>query len=629
MTSNLRIDGLLHEIPNVLSAEEADTLSNAIDNQHYGEWCPEGFDRRNRVQRYSGKDMEDHFGWVFDKVIIGTSDQEASTTLRRPLEVVITEHTPSSCRSIVNTFEQRKLCPCQQQRNQQCQCYVAQLTLINNAIYSIQKPVWRDLECWDLAEPATKILMEQNGVVIKMGECLWEWRGRISDIKDANSCAGEEENSAKGWKKGQQKLKKSRLRCLTVSFRGILPPDPASLSKEMDSCRLTEETTPQFSLAKLLTIIVTTSPIRSNPSTEMLERTFNTFQFAGSEFAYDCKKVIVCDGCRVLEDDTGDNTDSDEKKDDDPPLITRKYANVKQTLRNGIATREQAKNYDEFKKRLHKLCTDSHQSIQSPFCNTTVVELDERHGYGFALRHALYNCVETPYVCVIQHDRTFMRPTPMKDVVLAMENREEVKYVGVSMKSNMNYYDIFSSKYGKRACAELKTMIIRPEELNIAGNMYGPSGQSTAKMVEPPSEKRRQLRDTARETYKASHQNIIYEEWLQSMSNRGANQDGFHQLSLTPTLFWYDNTHIVRTEHYRDFIYNPMFKMVARGGFVEDKLSPIIKRSCERLGLKDGHAKFGCYLLDDHSGDVFTGHLDGGSYNTAGLHVKRNASERR
>ena len=113
MTSNLRIDGLLHEIPNVLSAEEADTLSNAIDNQHYGEWCPEGFDRRNRVQRYSGKDMEDHFGWVFDKVIIGTSDQEASTTLRRPLEVVITEHTPSSCRSIVNTFEQRRLCPCQ------------------------------------------------------------------------------------------------------------------------------------------------------------------------------------------------------------------------------------------------------------------------------------------------------------------------------------------------------------------------------------------------------------------------------------------------------------------------------------------------------------------------------------
>uniref|UniRef100_A0A7S2LZV4 Uncharacterized protein n=1 Tax=Skeletonema marinoi TaxID=267567 RepID=A0A7S2LZV4_9STRA len=622
MISNPRINGL-HEIPNVLSAEEADKLSNAIDNQHFREWCPEGFDRRNRVQRYSGKDMTDHFGWVFDK-IVSASDQ-ANVALRRPLELVITEHTPSSCRSIVNTFEQRELCPCQQQQ-QQCQCYVAQLTLVNNGIYSVEKPVGRDLECWDLVEPATTILMEQNGVVIKTGESLWEWRGRISDIKDSNSC-GEESSSVKGWKKGQKKLALSNKRSVTLSFRGVLPPEPSSLSKQMESCKLSEESEPQVPLAKLLTIIVTTSPIRSNPSTELLERTFDTFQFAGSEFAYECPKVIVCDGCRVLEDDTGENTDSDEKKDDDPPKITRKYANVKQTLRNGIATVDQAKNYTELKKRLHKLCADS-QGTQSTFSNTTVVELEERHGYGFALRHALYNCVETPYVCVIQHDRTFMRPTPIQEVVSAMESREDIKYVGVSMKSNLNYYDIFSSKYSRRACTELKTMIIRPEELNISGNRYGPNGHSIANMVEPPSEKRRKLRDIARQTYMASHQNIIYEEWVESMSSSGANQDGFHQLSLTPTLFWYDNTHIVRTEHYRDFIYNPVFKMVARGGFVEDKLSPIIKRSCERLGLKDGHAKFGCYLLDDHSGDVFTGHLDGGSYNTAGLHVKRNASER-
>lgn len=623
MTSNLRINGL-YEATNVLSAEEADMLSNAIDNQHFGKWCPEGFDRRNRVQRYSGKDMEDHFGWVFDK-ICGASDQ-ASISLRRPLELVITEHTPSSCRSIVNTFDQRELCSCQQQQ-QQCQCYVAQLTLVNNTIYSIEKPVERDLECWDLEEPAKTILLEQNGVIIKTGESLWEWRGRISDITDAKSC-DEVNSSNKGWKKGQKKLAHSNKRSVTLSFRGILPPEPPSISKQMESCSLTDEIKQQIPLAKLLTIIVTTSPIRSNPSTELLERTFDTFQFAGNEFAYECPKVIVCDGCRVLEDGTDANTHSDEKKDDDPPKITRKYANVKQTLRNGIATQDQAKNYTEFKKRLHKLCADS-QNTQSAFCNTTVVELEERHGYGFALRHALYNVVDTPYVCVIQHDRTFMRPTPIQEVVSAMKSREEIKYVGMSMKSNLNYFDIFSSKYSRRACAELRTMIVRPEELNIGENGYGPNGHSIANMVEPPSQKRRQLRDVARETYKASHQNIVYEEWVESMSNRGVNQDGFHQLSLTPTLFWYDNTHIVRTEHYRDFIFNPTFKMVARGGFVEDKLSPVMIRSCERLGLKDGHAKFGCYILDDHSGDVFTGHLDGGSYNTAGLHVKKNASESR
>ena len=47
--------------------------------------------------------------------------------------------------------------------------------------------------------------------------------------------------------------------------------------------------------------------------------------------------------------------------------------------------------------------------------------------------------------------------------------------------------------------------------------------------------------------------------------------------------------------------------MVAKGGFVEDKLSPVITKSVERLGLKKGHGRFGSYLLDDHSGYFFTG----------------------
>ena len=93
--------------------------------------------------------------------------------------------------------------------------------------------------------------------------------------------------------------------------------------------------------------------------------------------------------------------------------------------------------------------------------------------------------------------------------------------------------------------------------------------------------------------------------------------DGKHHLSLTPTLYWYDNIHVVETSHYRDFIFNPQYRMVSRGGFVEDKLSPLITKSVERLGLKDGHAKFKCYLLDDHSGYFFTGHLDGGSFASA------------
>ena len=88
------------------------------------------------------------------------------------------------------------------------------------------------------------------------------------------------------------------------------------------------------------------------------------------------------------------------------------------------------------------------------------------------------------------------------------------------------------------------------------------------------------------------------------------------------TLFWYDNVHLAETCHYRDFVFDPNYKMVKKGGFVEDKLSPVLTRTVEKLGLKEGHARFGCYLLDDHSGYFFTGHMDGGNYKTKSEKIK-------
>ncbi len=237
------------------------------------------------------------------------------------------------------------------------------------------------------------------------------------------------------------------------------------------------------------------------------------------------------------------------------------------------------------------------------------MELEERQGYGFALRHALYHEVSTPYVCVIQHDRTFMRRTPMDEVVRSMMNKRngDIKYVGINMRSNLTYRDIFNSKYGKEATAELIDMVIYPPELNLDSKVYGPHGSSAAG-ISAEGRIRKNLQSLAKS----------YLSNIQMRSHTFKNvKDGKHQLSLTPTLFWYDNTHIVETAHYRDYIFNPTYRMVARGGFVEDKVSPIIIRNVERLGLKEGHAKFKCYLLDDHSGYFFTGHIDGGSYMSA------------
>ena len=46
----------------------------------------------------------------------------------------------------------------------------------------------------------------------------------------------------------------------------------------------------------------------------------------------------------------------------------------------------------------------------------------------------------------------------------------------------------------------------------------------------------------------------------------------------TGRLLWgflrYDSTHLARTEHYRNFVFAPRSKLVARGGFIEDPELP-------------------------------------------------------
>ena len=97
----------LYELPNILTPDESTELLKSLEHEYYREWCPEGYDRRHRVQRYSTlgnenvptsnakcngtvgsvdhdddhdrvgedgggdrkKSMEDVFGWIFDRIL--------------------------------------------------------------------------------------------------------------------------------------------------------------------------------------------------------------------------------------------------------------------------------------------------------------------------------------------------------------------------------------------------------------------------------------------------------------------------------------------------------------------------------------------------------------------------------
>ena len=285
-------------------------------------------------------------------------------------------------------------------------------------------------------------------------------------------------------------------------------------------------------------------------------------------------------------------------------------------------TEQQAENYIQYKQKLHQLCREA--TATSVFQNTQIVELPSRHGYGFAVRHVLRNTdyVTTPYVCVIQHDRTFLRPTPIPETLRAMWEHGNIKYVGFSMRSNLMYRDIYIAKYG--TTKEYDDMILYLPQLQVCPTLYGPNSASTNELLALHERLKPNLLALA-ENYKASAQAVIEQKVTtikgdedhppaSEQGSSSSSNEARHQISLVPTLYWYDNVHICDTKHYRDFIFHPSYKMVAKGGFIEDKLSPILKRTVERLGLRDGHSRFGCYLLDDHSGMFFTGHLDGGSY---------------
>jgi hypothetical protein len=618
--------GSVDVVRNVVSREESAVLQGELDELSGRDSTWEGFDGpRRRVQEYC----------LDDNSLVSQSSSSPSSrasaapdSLRRLRERIrsltgllathatFEEYAPAPHKgrpaydpTIMSSFPRRgnqSPCRCEETTSgrdgevnaqKSCCCFVVEIPLLLSSeeraefVQAWHQPESRQAVCWQLESPDhwTDVRLHPNTAIIKRNKLLTDWRSSrvLSTSRSTSNVRMLRLYRLPAENHGMKQVN------LDDTFGYISTPDEELLKKQRQSERMP-------TLRDMLTIIITTSPIRSNPSTIVLERAMETFRLGGEEFAYNCRKVIVCDGFR-----TSDDTDDGGLE----PKITKKHSNVKQAMRNGIVNSEQADNYRQFKDNLRSLCSNA--SEKSPFLNSTVVELEERHGYGFALRHALRDCLDTPFVCVVQHDRTLMRPTPIAQVVQAMWRHTNVKYVGFSMRSNLMYRDIFTVKYGAgKQQHDFDDMVLRVPELCLPAGEYGPESTSTRDIACKAEKIRSNIRGLV-DTYNGSSQSSLAVPPTVDESGNTLNQ-----MSLVPTLFWYDNIHICETEHYRDFVFHKPYKMVARGGFVEDKLSPVLKRTVERLGLKDGHSRFGCYLLDDHSGMFFTGHLDGGSFMT-------------
>jgi hypothetical protein len=92
-----------------------------------------------------------------------------------------------------------------------------------------------------------------------------------------------------------------------------------------------------------LTVIVVTSPVRSHPSTALIQTTMEAMRHG--EGLQQCRKIIVCDGYRKQRADDG---------------RSKRHMNASKSMRSGIVDEAGAEAYGEFKKRLEALaCANS------------------------------------------------------------------------------------------------------------------------------------------------------------------------------------------------------------------------------------------------------------------------------
>ena len=107
-----------------------------------------------------------------------------------------------------------------------------------------------------------------------------------------------------------------------------------------------------------------------------------------------CRTIIVCDGYKI---------------------------SSSCNFRGGKVDDVRRDNYEGYKRALRS-------RIDGKACgweNVELLELEQHHGFGYAVRAAL-PLVHTDYVCIVQHDRTFMRRVDIASVLRAMDARRHL-----------------------------------------------------------------------------------------------------------------------------------------------------------------------------------------------------------
>lgn len=157
-------------------------------------------------------------------------------------------------------------------------------------------------------------------------------------------------------------------------------------------------------VSSLVTVVVTTSPVRSNPSTDLIQQVFESFHFVPG--LGNCPKVIVFDGYAI---------------------------HLHKSEKRGRISLEMESRYMDYVAAVQRLVDGNPK-----FCNTRCLIVKERLGFGHAVKAALSE-VKTKYIFVLQHDFAFCDVVNFSALVQVLEAYNFVKYIGMVSASTEKY----------------------------------------------------------------------------------------------------------------------------------------------------------------------------------------------
>ncbi|KAI5924533.1 hypothetical protein F4810DRAFT_128501 [Camillea tinctor] len=370
---------------------------------------------------------------------------------------------------------------------------------------------------------------------------------------------------------------------------------------------------PTIPLASLVTLIITTSPTPSSPSTELLDAIVSSLRTHCAPLVRECSVVVVLDTHesvaaserlkkgRVTEgraregreygvnvrglcgrvwgrgDGEGEGEEEDNKRRNEEVEVDHKTAEYGSPCVEG----------NEVPYRI----TRSHRG------RVTFIEPQRRLGFGLAVREALREA-RTPYVWVQQHDWPLVADVPLRGLVEVMRASEGEDEVEVGRGEDGDGV-VGGGEEGEREGEKGEVKKKGPPVRYVCV----PSVRMLSYAVSAHVIKFPALRElTAR----------LKREFVVSVPSSDGNDSTTPTLTpttipLTPLFFWHDKPHLASRAHYLSRVFSSRLAM-PRGAFIEDTVG---HRAREQM--KAGNwEKWACWLYyPDEGRGLCLRHLNG------------------